>query len=42
MWQGFTNFQFALGIDLDALRDELPARIDRAVAAFLRLHRSGG
>ena len=38
MWQGFTNFQMALGIDIDAIRDGLPGRVERAVALFLRLY----
>ena len=39
MWQGFTNFQMALGIDIDAIRNGLPERVERAVTLFLRLYR---
>jgi TetR/AcrR family transcriptional repressor of mexJK operon len=38
MWQGFTNFQMSLGIEIDAVRQGLPRRVERAVALFLRLY----
>lgn len=38
LWQGFTNFRFSLGIDVEALRDDLAARVDRGVAVFLRAY----
>ncbi len=38
MWQGFTNFQMALGIDIDAIRQLMPERVERGVALFLRLY----
>ena len=38
MWQGFTNFQMALGIDIAAIREGMPERVERAVALFLRLY----
>jgi len=42
MWQGFTNFQMSLGIDIDAIRRGLPERVERAVALFLRLYGQPG
>ncbi len=38
MWQGFTNFQMALGIDIAAIREGMPERVERVVALFLRLY----
>lgn len=38
MWQGFTNFQMSLDIDIDAIRERMPERVERAVALFLRLY----
>lgn len=38
MWQGFTNFQMSLGIDVDTIRRELPERVERAVGLFLRIY----
>ena len=38
MWQGFTNFQMALGIDIAAIREGMPERVERAVVLFLRLY----
>ncbi len=35
LWQGFTNFQLALGIDMDT---EIAERVDGAVAIFLRAY----
>lgn len=35
LWQGFTNFQFSLGIDIDATRADLGARVDRGVRIFM-------
>jgi TetR/AcrR family transcriptional repressor of mexJK operon len=41
LWQGLSNFQLSLGIDADALRAELPERVDRGVAVFLRMYGAG-
>jgi len=38
MWQGFTNFQMSLAVDINAIRHGLPERVERAVALFLRLY----
>lgn len=38
MWQGFTNFEMALGIETGAIRDGLANRVERAVGSFMRLH----
>ncbi len=38
MWQGFTNFQLSLAVDIDAIRHGIPERVERAVALFLRLY----
>ncbi|MCW6511294.1 TetR/AcrR family transcriptional regulator C-terminal domain-containing protein [Hyphomicrobiales bacterium BP6-180914] len=35
LWQGFTNFQFSLGIDIDATRADLSARVERGVRIFM-------
>ena len=35
LWQGFTNFQFALGIDIDALRSDVTARVERGIRVFM-------
>ena len=35
LWQGFTNFQFSLGIDIEALRADVVSRVDRGVRVFL-------
>ena len=40
LWQGFTNFQLALGVDVDALRADLEARVDRGIAVFLAAYGS--
>ena len=38
LWQGFTNFQLALGVDADAIRDDLRARVARGIALFMRAY----
>jgi len=38
LWQGFTNFDLLLGIDADAVRADLPRRVDQGVALFLRCY----
>lgn len=38
MWQGFSNFQLALGIDVDQLRADLTRRVQRSVDTFLAAH----
>ena len=38
MWQGFSNFEFALGIGAEAIQADLPGRVNRGVAAFVRLY----
>ena len=38
MWQGFTNFQLALGIDVDQLRADITRRVQRSVDTFLAAH----
>ena len=35
LWQGFTNFQFSLGIDIDAIPADLGARVERGVRVFM-------
>ena len=35
LWQGFTNFQFSLGIDIETLRADVVSRVDRGVRVFL-------
>ena len=35
LWQGFTNFQFSLGIDIGTIRADLNARVDRGVRLFM-------
>ena len=40
LWQGLTNFQLALGIDVEAIRGDLAGRVDRGVELFLRLYAS--
>ena len=40
LWQGFTNFQLSLGIDVDAIRAGLPKRVERGVAVFMRTYGS--
>ena len=37
-WQGFSNFQFALEIDVEAVKQAMPNRVATAVADFIRLH----
>lgn len=39
LWQGFTNFQLSLGIDVDSIRAGLPKRVERGVAVFLQTYR---
>ena len=38
LWQGFTHFQFSLGIDVDAIRADLDRRVGRGVRIFLRVY----
>ena len=38
LWQGFTNFQFSLGIGIEALRADLVPRVDRGVRLFMRVY----
>ena len=38
LWQGFSNFQYALTIDLEALKADLPARVERGIGLFLRVY----
>lgn len=38
MWQGFSNFQLALGIDTDEVRADLPRRVARSIDTFLAAH----
>lgn len=40
-WQGFTNFQTSLGIDIDAIRRDLPDRVERGVRSFMLACGSG-
>lgn len=40
-WQGFTNFQMSLGIDIDAIRRDLPDRVERGVRSFMLAYGSG-
>ena len=35
LWQGFTNFQMCLNIDIDAIRHDLPDRIERGIRLFM-------
>ena len=36
LWQGFTIFQFSLGIDIDAIRADLAQRVSRGVRLFMK------
>ncbi len=38
LWQGLTNFQFALGIDVAAIRDDLDRRVRRGVDLFMHVY----
>ena len=38
LWQGFTNYDLLLGIGTDAIRADLPRRVDRGVELFLRCY----
>ena len=38
LWQGFMNFQMSLNIDVDAIRRDLPGRIERGIKLFMRLY----
>ena len=38
LWQGFTNYDLLLGIGTDAIRADLPRRVDQGVALFLRCY----
>ena len=35
LWQGFSNFQLALDVDVDAIRHDLEARVDRGIRLFM-------
>ena len=35
LWQGFTNFQFSLGIDINVLRGEIAPRVERGIRVFM-------
>ena len=41
LWQGFSNFQLALGVEGKRVRKQLPSRVDRAIAVFLRAYAPG-
>ena len=41
LWQGFTNFRFALGIDVEEIRDDLPGRVERGLAVFMAAYGPG-
>ena len=38
LWQGFSNFQLSLDIDVVAIRAGLPKRIERGVAVFMQIY----
>jgi len=38
LWQGFTNFQFSLGIDIESIRISLQQRVERGVRLFLKVY----
>jgi len=38
LWQGFSNFQFSLDIDVEAIRRDLPRRVKAGVATFLKAY----
>ena len=38
LWQGFTNYDLLLGIGTDAIRADLPRRVDRGLELFLRCY----
>ena len=40
LWQGFTNFQFSLGIDIETIRASLEQRVDRGLRLFLQAYAS--
>ncbi len=41
LWQGMTNFQLSLNIDVEAIRADIPGRVSRGVARFMRLYAAG-
>ena len=41
LWQGFTNFQLALEVDVAAIRADLPRRVEHGVEVFMRLYGNG-
>ena len=41
LWQGFTNYQLSLNIDVEAIRADIPGRVSRGVARFMRLYAAG-
>lgn len=38
LWQGFTHFQCALNIEVDAIRSDLLSRVKRGVGVFIRAY----
>jgi TetR/AcrR family transcriptional repressor of mexJK operon len=38
LWQGFTNFQMSLDVDVEEIRRDLPDRIDRGVRLFMKAY----
>jgi TetR/AcrR family transcriptional repressor of mexJK operon len=38
LWQGFSNFQLSLGVEGKKIRREIPRRVDRAIAAFIKAY----
>ena len=38
LWQGFSNFQLSLGVEVKRIRKELPKRVDRAIAVFFQAY----
>ncbi len=41
LWQGFSNFQLSLGIEVEAIRAGLPLRVEAGVAAFMQVYGRG-
>lgn len=41
LWQGLSNFQLSLAVDIQAIRASLPSRVARGVALFMRLYGAG-
>ena len=38
LWQGFSNFQLSLGVEGKSIRKEIPKRVNRAIAVFLKAY----